>query len=118
MRPLDQEKNPILHDAKSQTFPNGEFDSIRGYMLTFTNGSGTPVTRVFAPALPASLEVALITVDARTGKRLTGRSSEKPSTTSGDMWADVNIFYDNLPPEVRQGARIYSTVIDLHTAPR
>ena len=118
MRPLDQEKNPILSDAKAQTFPNGEFDSIRGYTLAVTNGSGAPVTRVFAPALPASLEVALITVDARTAKRLTGRASEKPSTTSGDMWADVNIFYDNLPPDVRQGARIYSTVIDLHSAPR
>ena len=118
MRPLDQNKNPILNDAKAAAFPNGQFDSARGYTAGITNGSGVPVTKVFAPALPASLEVALVAVDARTAKRLSGRATEKPDPASTDMWGDVNAFYNRLPPEVKQGARIYSTVIDLHSAPR
>jgi hypothetical protein len=118
MRPLDQAKNPLRTDAKAQTFPNGHFDSARGYTVTLTNASGIPETRAFAPALPASLEVALITVDARTAKRLSGRAIEKPTTVSDDMWADLNAFYNMLPAEIKQGARIYSTVIDLHSAPR
>jgi hypothetical protein len=118
MQPLDQRKNPILRDANANPFSNGQFDSASGYSVTLPNISNTPVTRVFARGLPASLEVALIAVDARTGKRLSGRASEKPSVLSSDMWANVNAFYDNLPPEIKQGARIYSTIIDLHSAPR
>jgi type II secretory pathway pseudopilin PulG len=116
MQPLDQRKNPILNDAKNDAFPNGQFDSVRGYTVGLTNGSGTLVTKVFASALPASLEVALVAVDARTAKRLSG--DEKPSARTADMWGDVNAFYNMLPPEIKQGARIYSTVIDLHSAPR
>jgi prepilin-type N-terminal cleavage/methylation domain-containing protein len=113
MRPLDQTKNPILNDAKAGAFLNGQFDSARGYTVAFTNASGT-----FPSALPASLEVALVAVDSRTAKRLSGRASEKPATASPDMWGDINAFYNKLPPEIRPGARIYSTVIDLHSAPR
>ena len=118
MRPLDQKKNPILNDANSSAFPSGGFDSARGYKVGVTNGSGALVTKVFAPALPASLEVALVAVDARTAKRLSGRSTEKPGAASTDMWGDLNAFYNRLPPEIKLGARIYSTVIDLHSAPR
>jgi len=118
MRPLDQTKNPIRNDAKAQSFPNGQFDSSRGYAVALTNSSGALVTKVFAPALPASLEVVLVAVDARTAKRLSGRASEKPGAATADMWNDVNTFYNNLPQEIKQGARIYSTVIDLHSAPR
>ena len=118
MRPLDQDKKPILNDAKAEAFPPGKFDSSRGYTVGITNGAGALVTKVLAPALPASLEVALVAVDARTAKRLSERATEKPDPASTDMWGDVNAFYNRLPPEVKQGARIYSTVIDLHSAPR
>ena len=70
MRPLDQDKKPILNDAKAEAFPTGKFDSSRGYTVGITNGAGALVTKVLAPALPASLEVALVAVDARTAKRL------------------------------------------------
>jgi hypothetical protein len=112
MQPLDQPKKPISSDSNSQPFPNGEFDSSKGYAVSFTNA----VTTRFATALPASLEVALVAVDARTAKRLTG--AEKPMARTADMWADVNAFYNSLPQPIKQGARIYSTVIDLHGAPR
>jgi type II secretory pathway component PulJ len=112
MQPLDQQQKPISRDSKSQPFANGEFDSSKGYAVSFTNA----VTTRFATALPASLEVALVAVDARTAKRLTG--AEKPMARTADMWADVNAFYNSLPQPIKQGARIYSTVIDLHGAPR
>jgi len=118
MRPLDQRKNPILKDANAEAFPTGQFDSARGYRVELINGAGPPVTKAFVPALPASLEVALVAVDARTAKRLTGGADEKPKAISGDMWGEVNAFYNKLPQEIKQGARIYSTVIDLHSAPR
>ncbi len=116
IRPLDQRKDPILNDAKAVAFSGGQFDSARGYTVGLTNASGTLETKVFAPALPASLEVALVSVDARTAKRLSG--DEKPGPRTADMWGDVNAFYNALPQEIKQGARIYSTVIDLHSAPR
>ena len=116
IRPLDQRKDPILNDAKAVAFSGGQFDSARGYTVGLTNASGTLETKVFAPALPASLEVALVAVDARTAKRLSG--DEKPSARTADMWGDVNAFYNTLPQEIKQGARIYSTVLDLHSAPR
>jgi type II secretory pathway pseudopilin PulG len=115
MRPLDQRKNPIVNDAKAVAFSGGQFDSGRGYAVALTN-AGTLVTNVFTSALPASLEVVLIAVDARTAKRLSG--DEKPGARTADMWGDVNAFYNTLPQEIKQGARIYSTVIDLHSAPR
>jgi type II secretory pathway pseudopilin PulG len=118
MRPLDQRKNPILNDAKANAFTGGQFDSARGYRVELTNGTGPPVTKAFMPALPASLEVALVAVDARTAKRLTGGANEKPKAISGDMWAEVNAFYNQLPPRIKEGARIHSTIIDLHSAPR
>jgi hypothetical protein len=116
IRPLDQRKDPILNDAKAEAFPSGQFDSGRGYTVGLTNASGTPETKVFAPALPASLEVVVVAVDARTAKRLSG--DEKPDARTADMRADVDAFYNKLPQEIKQGARIYRTVIDLHSAPR
>ena len=92
--------------------------SSRNVKSRVSNGAGALVTKVFARALPASLEVALVAVDARTAKRLSGRAAEKPDPASTDMWGDVNAFYNRLPPEIKLGACIYSTVIDLHSAPR
>ena len=68
MQPLDQQKRPIINDSKSQPFPTGQFDSTKGYTVSFTNSPAA----TFASALPASLEVALVAVDARTAKRLSG----------------------------------------------
>lgn len=111
MQPRDQKKNPIRNGGNP-----GQFDSSKGYSVALTNAAGKEVTKVFARALPASLEVALVAVDARTAKRLSG--AERPGAPTGDMWADVNAFYNSLPTGIQQGARIYSTIIDLHNAPR
>jgi type II secretory pathway component PulJ len=115
MQPLDQARRPITTNGSNAVYPNGEFDSTTGYGTVLTNGTNT-VSYTFGRALPASVEVAVVAVDARTGRRLTG--NERPGPRTVDMTNDVNTFYTNLPPGIRQGARIYSTVIDLQTAPR
>ena len=115
MQPLDQARRPITTNASSATYPNGEFDSATGYQTVLTNGTNT-VSYTFARALPASLEVAVVAVDARTGRRLSG--SERPGPRTADMTNDLNTFFNSLPQGIRQGARIYTTVIDVQTAPR
>jgi hypothetical protein len=115
MQPLDQASRPITTNASNAAYPNGEFDSTTGYRTILTNGTNT-VPYTFARALPASVEVAVVAVDARTAKRLTG--SERPGPRTADITNDVNTFYTNLPQGIKQGARVYSTVIDLQTAPR
>jgi len=115
MQPLDQAKRPITLDATNGPYAAGHFDSTRGYRTVLTNGSD-PVSYKFDRALPASVEVSVVAVDARTARRLSG--SERPAARTADMTNDVNNFYTNLPQGVRQGARIYSTVIDLQSAPR
>jgi type II secretory pathway pseudopilin PulG len=115
MQALDQARRPITANASNVAFGSGEFDSSQGYQAVLPNGNN-PVPYTFDRALPASVEVAVIAVDARTARRLTG--SERPGARTGNMTNDVNTFYTNLPQGIRQGARIYSTVIDLQTAPR
>jgi hypothetical protein len=115
MQPLDQARQPITVDATNGAYANGAFDSTKGYRTVLTNGTNTGAY-TFAPALPASVAVAVIATDARTAKRLTG--NERPGPRTANMTNDVNTFYTNLPQGIRQGARIYSTVIDLQSAPR
>ena len=115
MQPLDQARRPITTNASNAAYPNGEFDSTTGYRTVLTNGTNVG-PHTFARALPASVEVAVVAVDARTAKRLTG--SERPAPRTADMTNDVNAFYNGLVPGIKQGARVYSTVIDLQTAPR
>jgi hypothetical protein len=115
MQPLDQARRPIATNASNAVYPNGEFDSTAGYRTILTNGTNA-VPYTFARGLPASVEVAVVAVDARTAKRLTG--SERPGPRTANMTNDVNTFYTNLPQGIKQGARVYSTVIDLQTAPR
>jgi uncharacterized protein (TIGR02599 family) len=117
MQPLDQARQPITTNASNAAYPNGEFDSTQGYHTVLTNGTNT-VPYTFARALPASVEVAVVATDARTAKRLTGTANERPGPRTADMTNDVNTFYNNLPEGIKRGARIYSTVIDLQTAPR
>ncbi|CAN5821798.1 hypothetical protein BH09VER1_BH09VER1_47170 [soil metagenome] len=108
MQPLDQLQKPISKTAAGTAFSPGEFDSSKGYISS--NG------RTYPSALPASLEIVLITVDSRTAKRLTG--TEKPPASTGNLWTDVNAFYASLPAAIRQGAEIHSTVFALANAPR
>jgi hypothetical protein len=115
MQPLDQARRPITTNASNVSYPTGNFDSTTGYRTVLTNGSNA-VPYTFVPAMPASVEVAVIATDARTGRRLTG--NERPGPRTVNMTNDVNAFYNSLPEGIKKGARIYTTVIDLQTAPR
>ena len=101
-----QELFPVKNPSKQKKEKKKNHATVSSH--AFTNN--------FKSALPASIEVAVVAVDARTAKRLSG--SERPGARSANLWNDVNSFYTNLPQGIRQGARIYSTVIDLHGAPR
>ena len=63
MQPLDQARRPITSNASNGPYPNGEFDSTMGYRTVLTNGTNA-VSYTFARALPASVEVAVVAVDA------------------------------------------------------
>ena len=89
---------PITSNASNVAYALGEFDSTTGYRAALTNGSGNLVTNTFASALPASIEVAVVAVDARTARRLTG--TERPGARSStNLWDDLNAFYTNFRRE-------------------
>lgn len=134
---LDQQLQPIAKDASGVAFSPGQFDSARGYISTAIYSTGTttsgtipmsypgmvsPSGSAVPPftggngALPAALDVAIITVDSRTAMRLTG--TEKPTAPTGNFWGDINTFYNQLPASIRRGAEIHSTTINLNSAPR
>lgn len=108
MQPLDRLQVPITRTASNSAFAPGRFDSSQGY----TSSEGT----IYRNALPAAMEVVLVTVDNRTAGKLSG--TEKPGARTADLWADVRSFYDSLPPSIRKGAEIHSTVVSLANAPR
>jgi hypothetical protein len=71
MQPLDQARRPITNNAGGTPYAPGSFDATTGYRTVLTNGTNT-VSYTFARALPASVEVTVVAVDARTARRLTG----------------------------------------------
>ncbi|MGB8353722.1 MAG: hypothetical protein WCD79_07545 [Chthoniobacteraceae bacterium] len=136
---LDQTLKPITRTAAtSGTFSPGQFDSTKGYIYTsasaYTSGTITSGTMKYVGdssvlampspspsaagggSLPASIEIAIVTVDSRTALKLSG--AEKPASPTGNLWTDVNTFYNSLPVAIKKGAEIHSTIINLPDAPR
>ncbi|MBE2178931.1 MAG: hypothetical protein IAE97_00465 [Chthoniobacterales bacterium] len=110
VRPLDQVGETIRTNAAGTAFPAGAFDSSEGYR------SSEGVT--YQRALPSSIEVAIVVIDARTAKKLTGAAAERPQTSTDDFWSDIHTFYNSLPAPIKKGAQIYSTVFPLVVAPK
>jgi hypothetical protein len=109
IQPVDQNGNNIFPSGSAAY---GQFDSYTGYSVL--NGT---VTNVFQKALPPAVRVAIVTVDSRTAKRLTG--NEKPGPRSGNgFWADVYDFVNTLPPSIQSGVEVHGTIINLPAAPR
>lgn len=119
IQPLDPSRSPIVKDGtRNRTaFTVGTYDSRRGYSFLKTNGAAVS-TNYVPSALPASVEVAIVTVDSRTAKKLTGGAGERPGVVTTNLWADVNTFMGNLSPGIRSGAEVHSTIIDLASSPR
>ncbi len=111
---LDPRGNPI---QQSVGYPGENFDSRLPY--SYTNTVYPAVQTTNGPGvLPASVQIAILVLDARTAKRLTG--SEKPtvSSLSGHFWSDIQSFTSTLPPVIQKGAEIQTVTVDLANGPR
>jgi type II secretory pathway component PulJ len=103
---LDPRGNPI---QQSTGLAGENFDSRLPYSYTNSVYTTVPTTNQ-APVLPASLQVAIVIMDSRTAKRLTGvNPKEKPSANTGNFWSDIQNFYTNLPSDIQKGAEIQTT---------
>lgn len=117
IRCLDREGKPILKTAGGVMLNSGYgFDSRQGYENPSTG------LKLLPPALPASAEVSLVTVDARTAKRIRAPilatpgsplNFDKDQNTPGSLAH----FVANLPPEIRAGAQVFSIRVHLKNAP-
>jgi len=111
---LDPRNYPILQTGGL----SGEtFDSRFNYTYTNSVYLNVATTNV-APALPATVQIAIVVIDSRTAKRLTG--TEKPTTSmlTGNFWGDIQTFYNSLPATIKKGAEIQTTTVDIANGPR
>ena len=113
IRCLDSQGQPILQTASGVTLNGGYgFDSRQGYIAP---SSGTAQ---HAPALPASVEIALVTVDVDTAKRITtpiAASPGSPQDFDKDQSATGSLahFVATLPTGIKPGVQVFSTRIYL-----
>lgn len=107
MRCLDSYGQPITQTAAGTTLNGGfGFDSRQG----FIDSSGAVHV---APALPAAVEIALVTLDQATAAKLTGAVTATP-TSPANFHQDISNFMNNvLPANVRAGAQIFFTTVYL-----
>jgi prepilin-type N-terminal cleavage/methylation domain-containing protein len=111
-RALDANGAPIYTNASSNAFSAGSFDSRQGYL------SGT--NRIMGPALPASVEVAVIVMNPQ---RLQGNTDTYPvlsglGTNPANFWSDIQSAMNdtNIPPQIRESLRLYSTRVPISYA--
>jgi uncharacterized protein (TIGR02599 family) len=111
IRMLDADGQPIIQNAAGQTM-NYAFDSRQGYRSPATGRIHS------APAYPPCVEIALVTVDSKTLAKIqtplvpvttTPTDFDKDAATAGS----VRYFLENLPQDIRAGARIFSTRVYL-----
>lgn len=115
IRCLDSSGQPITKNAAGQVLNGGYgFDSLQGYQ----DASGEIH---LAPALPPCIEIALVVIDSRTAQRV--KTPIKPIvTTPVDFSKDAKTvgsilyFMDQLPHEIKTGARMFSTRVFLATS--
>ena len=111
IRFLDTDGQPITRNAAGATMNYG-FDSRQGY-LSPTTGQVHP-----GPAYPPCVEISLVVADSRTLAKIqsppayvqtTPADFDKGAGTPGS----VRYFVDQLPAEVKAGAKIFSTRVFL-----
>jgi len=112
---LDPNGNPIQQQAGG--LPGENFDS--RYPYTYTNSTyGSTLLTNTPSAMPASLQIAIVVLDSRTAKLLTGSEKPNPASLTGNFWSDVHSFYSGLATNIQRGAEIQSTVVRLPAGPR
>lgn len=130
-RVLDPQMNPITNYARGLSGPavntssqnatfttsatgsatGGAFDSLRGYQYT-RQGDNVIVNR-FGPALPAAVELAVVTAPPSAIKQLQSVPAPMLSGNASAMWTDVASFISSLPEPVRRAARTHSTIVPI-----
>ena len=120
-----QALDPLGHPTQQSintTANYGEvFDSRYPYAYTnydLIGGGGTTgyIVTNAASAFPASVQIAVAVVDSRTAKRITSIPTY-PALT-GNIWTDVQNFYNHLPTAVQKGTEIQTTTVPLANGPR
>jgi len=114
---IDSQDRPILKTAAGVTLNGGYgFDSRQGYENPSAGREQLP------SALPASVEISLVTVDSRTARRIQAPISAAPGSPA-NFHKDQNTpgslahFIANLPTEIRAGVQVFSTRVYLKNAP-
>lgn len=95
---------------------NNSYDARVGYQYKHVNGSTTTLINRFGPALPPSIEIALVAASPDT----LGSIESIPApvvTTASAMWQDIDAFTSSLPSQVKKGAHTYSTIVYLSASP-
>lgn len=115
IRCLDSSGRPITKNAAGQVLNGGYgFDSLQGYQ----DSSGVIHP---SPALPPCIEIALVVIDSRTAQRVrtpinaivtTPADFNKDAKTVGS----ILYFMEQLPLDVKSGARMFSTRVFLTTS--
>jgi prepilin-type N-terminal cleavage/methylation domain-containing protein len=131
-RALDPQMNPITNYARGLSGPpsntssqnatfdasatglatGGAFDSLRGYQYTRPDNVNVVVNR-FGPALPAAVELAVVTAPPSAIKLLQSAPAPVLSGNASAMWTDVASFISSLPEPVRRAARTHSTIVPI-----
>ena len=111
-RALDANGAPISTNASSNAFSAGSFDSRQGYL------SGT--NRIMGPALPSSVEVAVIVMNPQ---RIQGNTDTYPvpsglGSNPANFWSDIQSAMNDasIPPQIRESLRLYSTRVPISYA--
>ena len=131
-RALDPQMNPITNYARGLSGPppntssqnatfttsatgsatGGAFDSLKGYQYTRQDDVNVVVNR-FGPALPAAVELAVVTAPPSAIKLLQSAPAPVLSGNASAMWTDVASFISSLPEPVRRAARTHSTIVPI-----
>ncbi|CAN5383992.1 hypothetical protein BH09VER1_BH09VER1_07250 [soil metagenome] len=109
VRCLDGAGQPITQTASGQSLNGGYgFDSRQGYTDS--------AQKVHKPnALPAAVEIALVTVDASAALRIAAPINVQ-ATDPAIFYEDIQTFMNALPSSVKSGAQLYSTKVYLQNS--
>lgn len=109
VRLLDAKDRPITANADGDKISGGYgFDSTRGYR----DADGLIYK---APAFPAAVEIALVTVEPTAASRIT-TPLHAQSNGPDRFYDDIDSFIAGLPPAVKVGAQLYTTKVYLQTS--
>ena len=119
IRCLDVNGNAITANASGTAVNNGYgFDSRQGYR--YTNSASLLITQR-PPALPAAVDVALVTVDPRTASKITPEIQASiqalcaTANAPANFWGGKSVpgsvayFMDQLPTQIKPGTQVFTT---------